>query len=256
MSYDASMAINSATAANTAQIGCHPASNSAEELSDMIRKHGAEQVASSGHNQFMAACCDKLKDRIMATDEIPTFLKDDAVNTINQRSQEHLKPVSCECAADVSTSAIGNALAEEGAEAGSESGGAGATAGASGGNQVPNSLDEALMSTAEQQQKLEKESEGKGHSSGGNWLVAMARKLGEIQVKFIDAAMKNLDAMKGLGEGGITGNSANEVDDREKFLLAQSEFQANMQMFNMTANMTSTSLKSIGEGLTAIARKQ
>ncbi|MET0029783.1 MAG: hypothetical protein ABW101_19285 [Candidatus Thiodiazotropha sp.] len=43
---------------------------------------------------------------------------------------------------------------------------------------------------------------------------------------------------------------------RNKFLMAQSQYQANMQMFNMIANMTATSLKSLGEGLTSIARKQ
>ena len=43
---------------------------------------------------------------------------------------------------------------------------------------------------------------------------------------------------------------------REECIQAQSRYQANMQMFNMIANMTATSLKSLGEGLTAIARKQ
>jgi hypothetical protein len=47
-----------------------------------------------------------------------------------------------------------------------------------------------------------------------------------------------------------------ENEKRDKFLIAQSEYQANMQMFNMMANMTATSLKSLGEGLTSIARKQ
>ena len=44
--------------------------------------------------------------------------------------------------------------------------------------------------------------------------------------------------------------------NRREFILAQSQFQANMQLFNMMANMTSTSLKSLGEGMTSIARKQ
>ncbi|MEW8626340.1 MAG: hypothetical protein AB2551_11350 [Candidatus Thiodiazotropha sp.] len=43
---------------------------------------------------------------------------------------------------------------------------------------------------------------------------------------------------------------------RDEFIQAQSRYQANMQMFNMIANMTATSLKSLGGGLTAIARKQ
>jgi len=89
------------------------------------------------------------------------------------------------------------------------------------------------------------EAEGK---EGVNWLVALAGGLAKSQIDFLDKAMEAQDAMeKASGEGD---------EGRNDFIMAQSEYQANMQMFNMMANLTSTSLKSIGEGLTAIARKQ
>ncbi|MCF6363283.1 MAG: hypothetical protein L3J88_08055 [Gammaproteobacteria bacterium] len=90
---------------------------------------------------------------------------------------------------------------------------------------------------------------------GGNWLVALARGLSEVQVKFLDAAMENMDTMKN-NSVDETKSKKDQAEDRQEFIQAQSEYQANMQMFNMMANMTATSLKSLGEGLTAIARKQ
>jgi hypothetical protein len=142
------------------------------------------------------------------------------------------------------------------------------------------SLDDADMNSCIANNELDEENSG---AEGGsqNWLVALARALADIQTKFLDAAMKNLatmeknaDAMDSASEdqggagganndGGQQGGQANGTDDadpnsssRGAFMKAQSEFQANFQMFNMTANMTATSLKSLGEGLTSIARKQ
>ena len=89
------------------------------------------------------------------------------------------------------------------------------------------------------------EAEGK---EGANWLVALAGGLANAQIKFLDKAMDAKDAMEASG--------GDDKDSRDAFIKAQSDYQANIQMFNMMANMTATSLKSLGEGLTAIARKQ
>lgn len=79
---------------------------------------------------------------------------------------------------------------------------------------------------------------------GGNWLIALAKALGNVQGEFIEKAMANLDTMENKGK------------ESKEFIKAQNEFTANMQMFSMMANTTSTALKAIGEGMTAIARKQ
>ena len=51
--------------------------------------------------------------------------------------------------------------------------------------------------------------------------------------------------------------SAKDDDkSRNEFIMAQSKYTAHMQMFSMTAAATSTSLKTVGEGLAGIARKQ
>jgi hypothetical protein len=121
----------------------------------------------------------------------------------------------------------------------------------------------------------------------GNWLVALAGALANVQAKFLDAAMENMKTMEENSSAAVQGKDkteetqipenetpeakeareAQEAKDakaqdkkekaaRDEFLMAQSQYQANMQMFNMMANMTATSLKSLGEGLTSIARKQ
>jgi len=107
-------------------------------------------------------------------------------------------------------------------------------------NEYGDPVMQAAVNTA---RNAAEEAEGK---EGGNWLVALAGALAETQSHFLNKAEVNRQTM------------LDEVDseDSKLFLKAQSEFQANMQMFNMMANMTATSLKSLGEGMTAIARKQ
>jgi hypothetical protein len=104
----------------------------------------------------------------------------------------------------------------------------------------------------------ENDSDKKKCGTEGNWLVALA----EVQKKFLSAAMKNMDTMKGNGSAAISGGDSKDKSAQEKqrnaFLEAQSQsqYQANMQMFNMVANMTSTLIKTLGEGLASIVRKQ
>jgi hypothetical protein len=113
--------------------------------------------------------------------------------------------------------------------------------------------------------------EGKeGKSTRGNWLVALAGALASVQNEFLNAAMEDMkimednaakstlskDDLKEMSEAEKIKHQEEKDEKRDEFIQAQSRYQANMQMFNMIANMTATSLKSLGEGLTAIARKQ
>ena len=105
----------------------------------------------------------------------------------------------------------------------------------------------------------------------------------KIQEKFLNEAMKNKDTMMnnigGMSQNGEDGeatelteaeqkeigdfNEDGKIDSKDKdaktrsdFLDAQSKFQANMQMFNNIANMTATTLKTLGEACTSLSRKQ
>lgn len=88
--------------------------------------------------------------------------------------------------------------------------------------------------------------EGGGPRGGKSWLVALASRLGEMQGNFMDKAQANLNNMESASGDTQSGD----------FITAQNEFSANMQMFSMMANASSTALKSLGEGMSALARKQ
>lgn len=92
---------------------------------------------------------------------------------------------------------------------------------------------------------------GGGQQGGENWLEALARGLAEAQSKWLTKAQEHLETMK-----TNAGADSDDTEARDAFVLAQSQYTASMQMFSMTAAATSTSLKSIGEGLSGIARKQ
>ena len=90
----------------------------------------------------------------------------------------------------------------------------------------------------------------------GNFLLAIAEAMGLMQAKFLGNAMKNLDIMDSLSNAEIPEGDANaERQHREAFLVAQSKFQADMQMFNIVSQASATVMRSTGEGMAAVVRK-
>lgn len=107
-------------------------------------------------------------------------------------------------------------------------------------------------------------SEGEGSSSsasqkGGasNWLVAMARAMGEA---LGNQAGKMIELTQEMKE-----STAQEIDDddtqaqtqqAQEFNMLMTEYQAQSQMYNMLSSSYATAIKAIGEGLAGLARKQ
>ena len=87
-----------------------------------------------------------------------------------------------------------------------------------------------------------------GKSSGESWLVAMAKAMGSIAGKHAAELQKLSKAMDQAGSGKEGGAS-------QEFMEAQSKFQAESQLFGMLQNSFANAIKSIGEGLTTMARK-
>lgn len=85
-----------------------------------------------------------------------------------------------------------------------------------------------------------------GGANGKSWLVAIAMALGEILGQKAEKLVSLTDQL-----GGLTGKQ-----DAQEFQKVMAEFQAQSQLFSMISNATSTAIKSIGEGMTAVARKQ
>jgi hypothetical protein len=106
---------------------------------------------------------------------------------------------------------------------------------------------------------------GKGGKGGaqpaGNWLIAMARAMGaaagdhakrmvELSNKINDLSAKG----KGIDASSDAGKKQ-QADNAAETSAAQAEFQAEGQMYSMLQNAFSNAIKSIGEGMTTMARK-
>ena len=92
-------------------------------------------------------------------------------------------------------------------------------------------------------------SRGKGKKSAGSWLQAIAKAMGEAMgdraSKMVELSNKMGEAAKKEGEKG-----AKEMQG------ISAQFQAVSQEFNLLSNTFSTAIKSLGEGVTTMARKQ
>jgi hypothetical protein len=99
-------------------------------------------------------------------------------------------------------------------------------------------------------EKEQKNSDKKCSNSGGgdNWLVALAKAMSEIQNEHLT---KMLGAQKEMQK-----NVGESKESREKFIEAQSKFQAESKLFGMASECTATALKTIGDAMSSIARKQ
>jgi uncharacterized protein HemX len=109
------------------------------------------------------------------------------------------------------------------------------------------------------------EEKSKGESGSGSWLVALAKAMGRMTGdhlgKMMQAQfkMEHSDDKKGTDEYKGASEEKQEKMDEEMgkaFTEAQAEFQAEGKLFAMCSEATSTVLKSIGEGLSSMARKQ
>jgi hypothetical protein len=106
---------------------------------------------------------------------------------------------------------------------------------------------------------------GKGGKGGaqpaGNWLVAMARAMGaaagDHMKKMIQLSNKINDlSQKGKGiDASSDAGKKEQADNAAETSAAQAEMQAEGQMYSMLQNAFSNTIKSIGEGMTTMARK-
>jgi hypothetical protein len=154
------------------------------------------------------------------------------------------------CAAN-GGAANGGATAESGATAG------GADEPSNTGNSTNPS--DSLLNECAQDEEGEK---AKGH---GSWLVALAKAMGQMTGKHLEKLMQAQYKMEHSDDVKQTEKYKNASEkDQEKmdekagtaFTEAQAEFQAESKLFSMCSEATSTVLKSIGEGLSSMARKQ
>ncbi|MCG7938721.1 MAG: hypothetical protein N0C88_07690 [Candidatus Thiodiazotropha lotti] len=262
-----------------AQIGSMLGGSLEQMLGGLLKQFGPENVAKGLSNCVMKDSAQNALEKIN-TGPFPQGLKDQMCEGVSNWLSDNLHSIPAACQ-DGCTRYYDRVVHNEChnekliSPNQGQSGGASCTRTEADGGV---NLDDADMKACDATNRLDKDkSESKEGKSCGNWLVELAKALADIQTEFLNKAMDNLQTMKdnkaamdteqsGQGQGAGNGTAETTTQDdgntdaqeasRGEFMAAQSEFQANFQMFNMMANMTATSLKSLGEGLTSIARKQ
>lgn len=86
--------------------------------------------------------------------------------------------------------------------------------------------------------------EGEGDKEGKSWLEVLAASMGKM---LGERAQKMMDASEKMKNAG---------DDQQAFFDANSDFQAQGQMFSMLNNAASNILKTIGQAINTMASKQ
>jgi len=228
-------------------------------IADLIAKYGSEAVGQAMASSYLAGTIERLKAEIDSSD-LPQGVKDEAKAKLDAILTDRADNVPPELQSAVDNSTLGQQAREAGGkEAGEVSaqaketaaaGGAPAEGEAAAGEAAAGEAGEGEEASAAGGGGMtavedEDEKNTKGNK-GKSWLIALADGLAKLQSHFLDKAMANLDAME----------SSKDSESSSEFMKNQAEFQANMKMFGMMAEATSTALKTIGEALSSLARKQ
>jgi uncharacterized phage infection (PIP) family protein YhgE len=119
-------------------------------------------------------------------------------------------------------------------------------------------LTEAVKDGMDKDGKCEGGKGGHGHkATGGSWLVALARALGEVAgdkaAKMVELANK-LETLNDESQGLEKGSKAEEANAKES-TATQNELNGVSKEFQQFMEMINNVVKGIGDGLTSVARK-
>jgi hypothetical protein len=201
------------------------------------------------------------------TDNSMGGLIDKIVDKVVDQIMEKLEGGGCESGGDLQDmvrQAVEDVVREQ-IGGGAEDGGCAADGASASGGATNNSSDSSseidYADCARDIADSGDEDDKKGTKGGStNWLVALATAMGKIAGQHLEKMMEAQDDMENSNTDTSEMNEADaaktEKEDGKKFTEAQSRFQAESKLFAMTTEATSTALKSIGDGLSSLARKQ
>lgn len=117
-----------------------------------------------------------------------------------------------------------------------------------------------IMLSALKGEECQGVAEGQGEGKGdANWLVAIAKALGEMVGKRAANMQETLGKMEGINNREIPSSGEDKTEalqqQSQDFMEANSQFQAESQMFNIMAQTTSNVIKTLGQGISTIAQK-
>lgn len=105
-----------------------------------------------------------------------------------------------------------------------------------------------------------RDTKGGGKGEGGSWLMAIARALGSTAGQAAARMVKLSDELSELGDKKAALADSKDTKAKEQaasdYNQKQVEFQGASQEFSLLMNTISTAIKSLGESLTTMARKQ
>jgi hypothetical protein len=172
-------------------------------------------------NIFTSALGSGMKDAIN-NGPLPQFMKDAANSAIDDIVGNNQQETSPECQQACEESDLGSMVRDF----------------------IKQQCDE---SRDEADRKCDGSSDGGG--KGKSWLEVLAGSMADIQNKFLDKVMESRDKLEEAA-------GKDSEDGQKDFIEAQNEFQAQMQMFKQMSELASTTIKSLGEALGTLARKQ
>lgn len=192
-------------------------------VSDLVEKFGLSDITQAITN-LAGDLLQTGLNGIIDSLPIPQFLKDiakDVVANVIEQHQNLVNPDAQEAVSDSLGGTIQDLV-----------------------NGILDSINEAMEEESGQ-------AEGGERGSNGNWLVVLAKALGKV-------AGEHLKRMVEVGNEMASLQDSNKSDEDKAGEMAelQAEFQAEAQMFKMTQESISTMVKSVGEGMSAVARKQ
>lgn len=220
-----------------------------ETLESMLENFGPEDMGHALAQKTLGDFITALRTSINDTDQLPQLLKDLANNTLD--SFEGNLSEMCPCSEEAAEAVANNDVAgdiEDSAAADAEK--AEETANEGTGEAAPsaeeaNAASSQLISDSGESEESKKKKGGAG--GPGHFLEALAEAMGTVQGNMLNQAKVHSDEM--VTQSGDAG-------DAQKFTLAQTAYTAKMQMFNIYSSQVATSLKTIGEAMSGIARKQ
>ncbi len=90
--------------------------------------------------------------------------------------------------------------------------------------------------------------------SGGSWMLAIARAMGKVLGEKASRMVELSEKIQGLSSGSGTGDASKMAAAAETQRL-NTEFQATGQEFNLLQTTFSTAIKTLGEGMASVARR-
>ena len=207
------------------------------QLGGLIPQMGQNNLAGGLANGLMEAFGGAVKE-VINSSPMPQFMKD-AANSIVDGVLGDNKQATTPEAQDAVNECCGEGMQEAGDDFGKD-------------------LQQSMMDDymeSEFKDELEGKKKGKG-KKGGGWLAELARNMGGTAGKHLQKALGLSKKIAKLQDEDAKGGEKTSQKNAGKMTELQAEFQAEMQMFKMAAEATSTAMKSIGEGFSSLARKQ